>query len=128
MGVDVELDGMDELFDKIDELGRKGSRIQNAALKAAAQPIAKEMRDTVGVSSINEKHIRDDIQVSRVKTENGERYVRVGPGKNTNWRSKFLEFGTSKMNAKPFMAPAYENNKEKIKQIIKEALKAGLGL
>ncbi|MFL0197002.1 HK97-gp10 family putative phage morphogenesis protein [Clostridium sp. WILCCON 0269] len=128
MGVDIQFEGMNELIDKVQELGRKGSSIQNAALKAAAQPVVEDMRNIVAVSDINEKHIKDDIQVSNVKIENGRKYVRVGPGKDTNWRAKFLEFGTSKMSAKPFMAPAYENNKEKSKQIIKEELKEGLGL
>lgn len=128
MGVDITLEGMDKLIDKVQELGRKGASIQNAALKAAAQPVAEEMRNTVSVSNINEKHIKDDIQVSGVKTENGRKYIRVGPGKDTNWRAKFPEFGTSKMSAKPFMGPAYENKKDEAKQIIKEILKEGLGL
>ncbi|ABQ23661.1 HK97-gp10 family putative phage morphogenesis protein [Clostridium kluyveri] len=128
MGVDITLEGMDKLIDKVQELGRKGASIQNAALKAAAQPVAEEMRNTVGVSDINEKHIRDDIQISGVKTESGRKYIRVGPGKETNWRAKFPEFGTSKMSARPFMGPAYENKKDEAKQIIKEILKEGLGL
>ncbi len=128
MGVDVELSGMSELIDRVQQLGRKGSSIQNAALKAAAQPVAEEMKSLVRVSGIDEKHIRDDILVSNVKTKNGTKYVRVGPGTDTNWRAKFLELGTSKMSAKPFMSPSYENKKGEAKQIIKEKLKEGLGL
>jgi len=128
MGVEAELTGMDGLLDRIQELGRKGSTVQNKALKAAAEPVAEDMKSLVRVSNLNEKHIRDDIQVSNVKTKDGTKYVRIGPGKNTNWRAKFLEFGTSKMSAKPFMSPSYENKKGEAKQIIKEKLKEGLGL
>jgi HK97 gp10 family phage protein len=38
--------------------------------------------------------------------------------------SSFLEFGTSKMAARPFMQPALEENKPKIKRLAKQMIKA----
>ena len=38
--------------------------------------------------------------------------------------SAFLEFGTSKMAARPFMQPALESNKRKIRQLAKSIIKA----
>jgi len=38
--------------------------------------------------------------------------------------SVFLEFGTSKMSARPFMQPALESNKGKIRQLEKRMIKA----
>ena len=38
--------------------------------------------------------------------------------------SMFLEFGTSKMSARPFMQPALESNKGKIRQLEKRMIKA----
>ena len=38
--------------------------------------------------------------------------------------SVFLEFGTSKMEARPFMFPALEENKKKIRRIANEMIKA----
>ena len=38
--------------------------------------------------------------------------------------SVFLEFGTSKMAARPFMQPALESNKSKIRQLEKRMIKA----
>jgi HK97 gp10 family phage protein len=40
----------------------------------------------------------------------------------------FHEIGTSKFPATPTLTPAYENNKEQIKQIIAEGAKKGAGL
>lgn len=40
------------------------------------------------------------------------------------WR--FVEFGTSKMAANPFMRPAFESNKERCVDVIKESLAAAL--
>ena len=38
--------------------------------------------------------------------------------------SSFLEFGTSKMAARPFMQPALEENKPKIKRLARQMVKA----
>ena len=38
--------------------------------------------------------------------------------------SAFLEFGTSKMSARPFLQPALESNKSKIRQLEKRMIKA----
>lgn len=38
--------------------------------------------------------------------------------------SAFLEFGTSKMSARPFMQPALESNKAKIRRLEKSMIKA----
>jgi|TARA_R100000455_G_C6273261_1_gene130650 HK97 gp10 family phage protein len=40
--------------------------------------------------------------------------------------SVFLEFGTSKMAARPFMFPALEQNKKKIRRIANEMIKANV--
>jgi len=125
MAVDIEMSGMDELLAKVEQMGLKVSKVEGIALKAAAEPVAADMRSIVRVSRINELHIKDDIQISNVKTEAGVKYVEVGPIK-TAWRAKFLEFGTSKMTAKPFMGPAYEQNKQNIQKIIQSSIEEAL--
>jgi HK97 gp10 family phage protein len=118
---------MDALLDKIDAMGRAGTKIAGAALTAAAQPMAADMRSLVSVSSINHQHLKDNIIVGKVKTVNGMPTISIGPGKKTFW-GMFLEWGTSKEHAAPFMAPAYEQNKEGIQQIISQQLREALGL
>lgn len=126
MGAELSLEGLDELLAAIEQKGLKLSKVESTALKAAAEPVASDMRSMVLVSDLDHKHIRDDIQVSNVKTTGGIKYVTVGPGKPTNWRAKFIELGTSKMSAEPFMGPAYEQNKANITQIIRQVLKEAL--
>jgi len=128
MASDMELQGMDELLQTLQSIDRNVSKIENNALKASAQPVAEEMRDLVVVSSIDHEHIRDDIQVSGIKSNEGVKYVEIGPGKKTNWRAKFLEFGTSKMPAKPFVQIAYEHKKQDAVQIIAQEIREELGL
>ncbi len=124
----MELQGMDELLSHLQSIGKNVSRIENQALKAGAQPVAEEMKSLVPVSSIDHKHIREDIHVSGVKSKDGVKYVEIGPGKDTNWRAKFLEFGTSKMPAKPFVQLSYEHNKSEVIQIITQKIREELGM
>jgi HK97 gp10 family phage protein len=124
----MELEGLDSLLKRVEDMGRAGTRVSNTALKNGAEQVSKAMSDLVQVSNIDEKHIKDDIKVSNIKTKDGAKYVEVGPGKETNWRSKFIEFGTSKMTAKPFMGPAYESKKGEVKEIIKQELRNALNL
>lgn len=126
MGAELSLEGLDELLAAIEQKGLKVAKVEGVALKAAAEPVAKDMQSLVPISDIQHPHIREDIQISGVKTAGGIKYVTVGPGKETNWRAKFLELGTSKMAAKPFMGPAYEQNKANITRIIRQTLKEAL--
>jgi len=128
MAVEMELQGLDELLNQLKLVSDKASRVENQALKAAAQPIADEMKSLVKVSSITHLHIRDDIQVSGVKTKDGLKYLEIGPGKTTNWRAKFLEWGTSKMQAQPFVQLAYEHKQAEAEETMKYTIAKSLGL
>jgi HK97 gp10 family phage protein len=125
---DLLVEGMDDLMARLNELGAKANRVANQALKEAAEPLAEAMRNNVNVSTVEHKHIRDDIHVSRVKVSGLVRYVEVGPGEETAWRAKFLEFGTSKMPAYPFVEPSLHESKHKVFAALCDALKRGLGL
>lgn len=123
----LEVEGIDSLLARLQSMGQAGNRIANRALKKAAEPLQKSMSEHVNVSRYNDVHLRDDIEVSRVKTDaTGQKYIEVGPGKRTAWRAKFLEFGTSKMTARPFMAPALKETKGEVMNAIASTLRAGL--
>lgn len=121
---EVELEGMESLLAEVERLGQAGSRIENKALREAGEivkeAIKREAPERTGT-------LKRSIEVSRVKTKDGVKCVEVGPGKD-GWYGKFLEFGTVKMKAKPFMAPGYETSKDEAMQKIEEELWKGLGL
>jgi len=125
---EISLEGVNELIAQLEAMGKNVSKVENIALKAAAQPVAEDMRSLVHVSDISHKHIRDNIEISGVKKGDAGKYVTVGPGKETAWRAKFLEFGTKNMPAAPFVQPAGEKNADNVSRIIGEKLKEGLGL
>lgn len=126
----LELKGMEELMDKIEALGGAGSKIENQALLKAAKPILDDAVATV-VFKDRSTDLRKGLKISRPKKKGDTKYVLVGIDKgdiSEIFYGKMVEWGTSKMAARPFLAPAYERNKSEAIDIIKEEFRKGLGL
>lgn len=119
-----EVDGMENLLNELDKLGQKGSRIENKALKEAGNIVKESIIKEVPVRT---GKLKENITVSNVKSKDGVKKVEVGPGKD-EYYAAFLEFGTTNMNANPFISRGYENSKEEAEKVIVEEIKKGLGL
>lgn len=61
------------------------------------------------------------------KEDFGSENPAVEVGTNVEY-AKHVEFGTSRQSAKPFLFPAYNNNKNKILKELAKALRKGTGL
>ena len=61
--------------------------------------------------------------VSNIRVKNQKDFVEV---RSEASYSKFLEYGTSKMSARPFMFPASEKSKPKIAEILFQKIKQSL--
>jgi HK97 gp10 family phage protein len=137
MQVDLNISGLDEFNKKIAELKdvkKVRSRARSAARKAMK---IVQLSAQMGAAYIDDPKTREDIQKNIVirngKTRDfGTVIMRVGimggaavngktdraklaalPGGETvYWR--YIEFGTSKMPATPFMRPALQQNLQKI--------------
>lgn len=125
---DIELKGVDQILDKLNQMGANITRLENKALKNAAQPVLEDVKVT---NAFNDRsgRLRKGLKISSVKKKEGVKYILVGVDKSDNSKifyGKFLEFGTSKISARPFLQPAYEKNKEEIQKTIAETLKEGL--
>lgn len=126
--VKMELKGMDELQRRIEELGRKGARISNEALKKGAQPILDEAK--LNAPKDTGKGV-EGLTIGRPRVKGDKRSVLVGIDRgdiSEVFYMKFHEYGTSKMAARPFLGPAYEKNKDKASTIIIKEIIKGLGL
>ena len=127
---EIKIEGMQALLDKLTELGRKGRKIENQALLKAAQPILDDAAST-NVFKDGSGKGRKGLKISRPKSKGDTKYVLIGIEKNDIseiYYMKFLEFGTSKMPARPFLGPAYIRNRSKAIQILKNEFRKGLGL
>ncbi|WP_309479084.1 HK97-gp10 family putative phage morphogenesis protein [Brevibacillus agri] len=124
----IELTGVDQLIQQLRrKLQNASARVENKALQAAGEPMAAAMREKVNRSGYRYAyHIKDNIRVSRVQRREGVKYVLIGPTKKTGWRVHFLEFGTSKMSAQPFVEPAFHEKKGDALQILADEMRKGL--
>lgn len=128
MSADVDFTCISELQKKLEEMGRKGSKLENQALIAGADVIKKEIIKNAPVKTGSSKKY---LKVSNVKKEKGIKVVKIGVNKEDNSEAfylKFYEYGTSKQVARPFMRPAFERNKKEALEKTKEVIREGLGI
>ncbi len=124
----IELEGMQELLDNLQQLGQKATRIENQALIKAAEPI---LTDAVQNAPEKTGKGKRGLKISRPRKQGEEKYVLVGIDRgdiSEIFYMKFHEFGTSKMKARPFLGPAYEKNRNKAVEIIRDEIRRGLRL
>ena len=119
------LTGFKELAKALKELGpRVGRKHLRGSTSKGAAVIRKKARE---LAPVDTGEMRKDIQIKREKTSgdnvasysvytrSGKRSRLAGKARNVDKDSfywKFLEFGTAKMAARPFMRPAFEAEKE----------------
>lgn len=128
MNVDFDFSDINKLQKRLDEMGRKGSILENKALLAGAEVINKEI-----IRNAPERtgHAKKYLKVSKVTKEKGVKVVKVGINKGDNSEAfylKFHEYGTSKMVARPFMRPSFERKKKEAFEKTHEVIRNGLGL
>lgn len=151
----VRVEGLDELLHKLEALpremaGRNGGPVRSALFKAATV-VRDEARNRAPVRS---GLLRDNIVAKRnrnpgehdateeygvgvakgskkkyANTRKNRRQRKVGeeytaPSVAFYWR--FLEFGTAKLAARPFLRPAFEQTKERALGVFKTELAAGI--
>lgn len=119
-----EVKGLEDLIAKLNSLPEKlEKKVIRSAVRKGANIIRDKARSYVPVDS---GELRKSITVSGAKYKKGTIAFAIKPRKNkkrgiTVFYGKFIEFGTSKMAAKPFMRPAYdEAEKEVLETVIND--------
>ena len=133
--------GLRELEKALKDLGSdvagKNGGLVRTALMGAALPVLRDAQLRAPVSSEDDDnlHIRDTITRSRQREVEPEMkpanevgdvglFAR-GKGKRIYY-GKFLEFGTSRMSAQPFLRPALENNLVESTNLFRKKLAMGI--
>jgi len=125
----IELRGADELLKGLQELEPAiAKKILRTAMRQAATPILEEAKRRVPILT---GQLRKSLKIRAIKRNNKGRIGVVistekGFFKGETFYGAFLEFGTKKMPAKPFIRPAFEANKARAVRIVELALKLGL--
>lgn len=123
---EIELTGVDEILNRLQQMCENVGRLENKALKNAAEPVLQDAKSNVPIRT---GKLKEGLKIGKIKNKDGVKYILVGVDRGGNseiFYGKFIEFGTSKRAAHPFLQPAYEKNKNSIKEIIAETLKEGL--
>lgn len=147
-GIEVKVEGIEQLSARFKALSvgmrnkgvraamRKGANVVRDAAKAAARaidrpetPLSIEKNIAVQFNGRLQKRTGDigfrvgvrggakqyaDTKANRRSGKVGSSYTTGG----TTFYWRFIEFGTSKMRARPFLRPAIENNAEKVMGVI----------
>lgn len=125
----LELEGMEELIDRVNKLGEKGEVIKKKALDKAGELVKSTMETRAPKSEETKRHMSENIQVSEIQKENGVDFIKVGPNKGDNsefFYSKFTEWGTSKIPAQHWAEKSVLENKREINETIKTELQRGI--
>ncbi|WP_372804376.1 HK97-gp10 family putative phage morphogenesis protein [Paracoccus seriniphilus] len=140
MSVTIDVEGFAELEKALDNLSKSaGKAVLRRALKKAAQPTADLARSMAPVKTgklaksvivgtrldgrqarIHRRMFRDDK--AAVEMFVGPSYLRGDGGRHGH----LVEFGTSKMAARPFMRPAWDQDKHAMLERLSDELWAEL--
>lgn len=118
----IELTGMDDLLARLQGIGSNVEQVKEKALKKGAEVMRAEMAANAPVLT---GKLKESIEVSNIKTQNGSMYVDVGPKKEVFY-AKFAEFGTVKQRKKPFIEPAFLSKRKETLDIIKETIREAI--
>lgn len=119
----VQLQGMEQLMRQIQQMGRAiEGEVEEKALRKGAEHLREKIE---GNAPERTGKLKSEIIIGDVKDGS----IDVGVDQQGKaFYGYFLEFGTSKMHPRPFIAPTLENEKQKTQDIMSDIIKTELGL
>lgn len=130
----MKIEGFDKLERQLMELGAKvGGRTLRSALMTASLPALRSIQSAAPVGSLAHRTYRGRLvapgflgrnirRKSILSRDKSRATVLIGPASEAFYAS-FLEFGTSKMSAQPFMERAFRQSQDQVLQRFKDRLK-----
>lgn len=122
MGISGKIDNS-QLMKALSKLPKN---IQNNVMVGATRVAANVVRDEARILVPKRTgNLSKSIQSIRRKAQNGQITFTVTPSKGRNqkndgWYAHFIEFGTVKQVAQPFMRPAFESSENEALQVSKQ--------
>lgn len=121
----VKITGEPELIRKLKALS---AAVAGQHLEAAAKIGAEVVREEASRRAPRRTGTLAGDIVAETTIQEGSRVeISVGPGKDAFY-GLFLEVGTSKMAARPFLRPALDEKKGEVEAAVRDELKRRLGL
>ena len=125
MSVDIKTDGLDQLRNRL-----KSFANPEPIVKVALEKSGEHLRGAIQeLTPVRKGPSGGALKAAIVKGKVINGKIQIGPSQQgPAFRAHFLEFGTSKMPARPFMRPAFEQEKSTIEKIMAEEIRRGLKL
>jgi HK97 gp10 family phage protein len=134
--ISVEFD-FSKIAAKLDSLTKAAEEAARPAAQAGAEVFYQEVKQRVPVSAAPHKSgkktynpgtLRKAIYQAFAEKESGDgkAMYRISWNKSAAFYGRFVEFGTSKMAAKPFLRPAYDAARAKAVKAVQERMAAEL--
>lgn len=118
--IDLQVTGLAELEARLIDLGQKGGqRSLRKGLRQGANVVLAEARRRV------RKKTGATAKATKVKDQ-GIRFEEMTFSITTNYVGRFLEFGTSKMPAYPFLRPAAEAKAREAVEAVRDVTLAAI--
>ncbi|MFA5866916.1 MAG: HK97-gp10 family putative phage morphogenesis protein [Actinomycetota bacterium] len=95
--------------DDLEEAAQAGADVVEAGAKGRVQERTRRLKDSIHTEVSKKTETLVEVDVAPDKKE---------------FYGQFVEFGTSKMGAKPFMRPAIDENEDKVAEAVKTTLKS----
>lgn len=125
----TEVKGLEDLIAKLNALPAKlEKKVIRAAVRKGANIIRDKARSYVPVDTGD---LKKSITVSGAKYKKGTIALAIKPRNNkkkgvTVFYGRFIEYGTSKMAAKPYMRPAYDEAEKEVLDTVINDIKSKL--
>ncbi|MDX1806541.1 MAG: HK97 gp10 family phage protein [Paenisporosarcina sp.] len=125
MSVDIKLDGLDQLRNRLKSFANPAP-IVKVALEKSGEHLRGAIQE---LTPVRKGPSGGALKAAIVKGKVINGKIQIGPSQQgPAFRAHFLEFGTSKMPARPFIRPAFEQEKLTIEKIMAEEIRKGLKL
>lgn len=119
----MPIDGMAELMKKLADLGVNVTQAMGDAGKAALEQTVQV--DAISMCPVDTGHMQSKIHTELEVTQKGFVATCGINGEDCDYAG-FVEYGTSRMSAQPFMRPALDQNMTRIPEVMIEQLTAAV--
>lgn len=119
----VEVEGAEEVIKLLEEMGQNAGDVLVRAAEAGGRVALSEARRLCPVKT---GRLRASLTLTQGKKTPTKANVRIEHGKK-EYYGKFVELGTKKQPAKPFLRPAVDENKKQISDAVTEEIGRAVG-
>lgn len=126
--VQFKLTGLEEYLSNVNKAGNDVVEAAKEAIEESVKPIVQEMKAGAQPHSVKYTgDVYDAIEATPVKVDGNKIYSDVGineeKAKEGAWVAVFQEFGAPHFPKDPFIRPAFDNNRNKIRSAQRKILK-----